>query len=211
MKTTGDIVQSMSAARELQALSKANGKKGMIVKPESIEDFLKSFHGRMMKVGPIVSIVCYIGLGIGLAVMVASRDDQQLVMGGIVMAPFLLPLIGNSVTSLRFRSIDNWPPYRLVTRRREDVVWVYFISTKISVSGVPVGKSHQIALCGCDGKRITVGLHKTDMEALLPSLPSSFPHATLGWTEERETTFKKNPGGLRRAMKAFTQPRYSLV
>lgn len=167
-------------------------------KTERIEDFLKTFHRRMFKIGRIVFIVCCIGIGVGLGVMVAARDDEQLAMGGIIMAPFLLPLIANSVTWLRFRSLKNWPPYRLVMRRREEVVWVYFISTRIFVYFLPVAKKRGIALCGCDGKRVTLGLRRKAMEALAPTLAGAFPHATLGWTEEREAAFKKNPGGLRR-------------
>jgi hypothetical protein len=165
-----------------------------------METFLERFYAKMRRIGIVVFVVSSLGLTAGGVILVlAGQDaDEMLAAGVLVMAPFILPFLITGINLLRYRRIEAWPPYRVAVNEKESVVWVYFITTQIRASGLPVGKKQGIAFCNRDGKRFELGMSKKDREALAPLLADNFPRATIGWSRGSFEQYKSDPESLLR-------------
>ncbi|MDP7034858.1 MAG: hypothetical protein QF752_10245 [Planctomycetota bacterium] len=165
-----------------------------------MELFLLDFYSRMKRYARNIFVVCVFcivaGSGVGLFLMI-QEDDLEMLIGGLIFAaPFVIPAISSFLSLVRDRTIQDWKPYRMAVTHRQDVVWAYFITTQIVISGAPVGKKRGIGFADRHGKRCSLGLSKSRMEALQSVLPIWFPEATIGYSEELEARFAKDPASL---------------
>ena len=171
-----------------------------LMNPPQIELFLLDFFSRMKRYARNIFFVCLVcigaGVGCGLVLMMQEDEIEMLIGGLIFAAPFVIPAIGSFLSLVCDRTVQDWKPYRMAVTHRQDVVWAYFITTQILISGAPVGKKRGIGFADRHGERCSLGLSRAQMETLQSVLPIWFPSATIGYSEEAEARFAKDPSSL---------------
>jgi hypothetical protein len=138
--------------------------------------------------GALVALLCFAIASLGFLDSTAGLGIQL----GLAI-PF--SLIAIAMLYLSFRS-----PYKhaaIVTLRDHapDIVWIY-PSTQ-SVNGVPSQTFINFARTNGAVRMLAIGKN-TPPEPLLDRLRAALPHATYGYTPEREKQFKSNAASLRR-------------
>ena len=159
-----------------------------------IELFLVRFFGRIKRWALFVALISGAGVALGTGITLVGEGETRI--GGLIaVAPFLIPLIGSSLTLARLRRIHDWGPYTAVTRRGR-IVWVYFVTQDVLVHGLKAAKRRGVVFCDVDGKRHNLAASKREIDRLRPLVARAFPHATIGWTRERDRRYSVRPRSL---------------
>ncbi|MCB0375963.1 MAG: hypothetical protein KDD10_29035 [Phaeodactylibacter sp.] len=86
----------------------------------------------------------------------------------------------------------------LLEHRPEHIVWVYAIVTERLPFGLQLGSSCTMYFKLMDGDEVTVGLSAKKQQQVSMALNRLLPHATFGYTRDREQWYMANPAMLLR-------------
>jgi hypothetical protein len=108
------------------------------------------------------------------------------VVAGLLGMLFFIPALGNP---------RDAKPLRLLRERAQDIVWTYaFVVRNRATSW--------LLLRMADGKSVRLPAKFGSENAVLDALAPYLPHATFGFTPEREAQYRRDPSSLRRSVGA---------
>jgi hypothetical protein len=89
-------------------------------------------------------------------------------------------------------------PLMLALRDRpDDVVWIYMQDVNVTVDGIaaPVRDANVIANLR-DGSTVAITVNKSNAAAVHEALAALAPRAAIGFSDERQAQYKRDPGSL---------------
>ncbi|NJK83292.1 MAG: hypothetical protein HC912_05220 [Saprospiraceae bacterium] len=109
-------------------------------------------------------------------------------------------LVGARLTHLFFHqlNVDETKLMRLLHHQPEKIVWVYSVITARSPFGFQLFKHGLLYFMLLDGDNISVSLPSAQLKIVSEGLNGMLPHATFGYTKEREAFYQKAPERLLR-------------
>jgi hypothetical protein len=104
-------------------------------------------------------------------------------------------LIGARLTHLFFHhlNVDKNKLMRLLHEQPEKIVWVYSVVTARTPFGFQLFKHGLLYFMLLDGDNISVSLPSVQLKIVSEGLNGMLPHATFGYTKEREASYQKAP------------------
>jgi hypothetical protein len=111
------------------------------------------------------------------------------------------PLLGAVAMFATYRRYNNWqklPLPALLRERPHELVWLYVERVTVRRSGV----THmRLRVGGVDGRRHLVPMtNNDDIEQALPLMAAALPHATVGYDEEKNARFGRDPQSFRKGV-----------
>jgi len=88
---------------------------------------------------------------------------------------------------------DDTPLMRLLKYQPEQIVWVYSVVTQRLPFGFQFSKSGTLYFKLRDGDEHSVGMSANDLKRVSKMLNRLLPHATFGYTQDREQWFMAAP------------------
>ncbi len=155
--------------------------------PGELAPFLHYAKGNKVA-GAIIALVCF---GIGAVGFLDSTATLAIQLG--LAIPF--GFIGLALLYLSFRPAEKHAAIVILRDRPQEIVWVYSVAQH--VNGRHSQTMLNLGLASGSQKSLAIGA-ATDPKPLLGQLEHSLPHATIGYSEELEAQFKKQPASLRR-------------
>ncbi len=118
--------------------------------------------------------------------------------GAIVIVGIVLTVLGIKYTrdALLNRNVDKTLLLQLLTNAPKKIVWVYSIVTQRMPFGLEFSKNATIYFKLIDGDEITLSMTEKETENVLKMLNLKLPHATFGFTKDREQWFMADPAML---------------
>lgn len=95
--------------------------------------------------------------------------------------------------ALAQRRVDDSRLMRLLRYQPGQVAWVYSILTERLPFGLKVGSSCTLYFRLLDGGEISVGMPARDVRVVSRLLTRLLPHASFGYTKDREQWYLANP------------------
>lgn len=185
-----------------------------------MEEFLKDYFHKIKKANKktfkvtaiiLVVIILLITLAIVIELMdyeniyfsdvinFFSKYDETMVLVLLISSIPLLLFINSLIFILARKTYSDWPLTRFAIDEKDNVAWVYKISTTVKVYGASVGKYDGLAICHKYGKRFQIKKIKKDLlEQLLPQIQSYYPKATIGWSSKLDEQYIKDPSSLQK-------------
>ena len=135
-----------------------------------------------------------LGLGIGTMFIGTQNIESNLkIMLSIVGLTMLVLGIMLLRDTLLTWGIQQNKIMRLLSHHREEIVWVYFVVTQVSPFGLLVKQRGFVAVCTSEGECLQLTGSLSELRAICQGLAILLPHATHGYTQEREQWFRANP------------------
>lgn len=104
-------------------------------------------------------------------------------------------LVVDTTTNLR---IDNHLLLNYLRYQPQQIVWVYSIITERAPFGIHLFRQGTLHFKLADGSDYTVGMQASKLKLVSKFLMRLLPHATFGYTVDREYTFRVSPERLRK-------------
>lgn len=111
----------------------------------------------------------------------------------------LLGIIGIGIgVKLSYDTLRYWKPDRmrlilLLFNEPKSIVWVYSIVTVRLPFGIQFARKGTMYFKLDDNDEITIRLYEKDIPQVAKYLNKQLPHATFGYTQEREQWYMANP------------------
>ncbi len=104
-------------------------------------------------------------------------------------------LVGARLTHLFFHqlNVDKTKLMHLLHQQPEKIVWVYSVVTERTPFGFQLFKHGLLYFMLIDGDNISVSLPSAQLKIVSEGLNGMLPHATFGYTKEREVHYQKSP------------------
>ncbi len=106
---------------------------------------------------------------------------------------FGLGCLGFGWTCLRSRRAKEHRLFYYIKENPRHIVWVYSILKVQLPFGFQVAKSGTLYFKLADGDEISVGLPEHQLKLVSESLNAILPHASFGYSQERDQLFSINP------------------
>jgi hypothetical protein len=115
--------------------------------------------------------------------------------GAIVIVGIVLTVLGIKFTrdALLSRNVEKTPLIQLLEKQPKKIVWVYSVLTQRMPFGLEFSKNATIYFKLIDGDEITLGLPEKKSNKVLKMLNYKLPHATFGYSKDREQWFMASP------------------
>ncbi len=103
--------------------------------------------------------------------------------------------------TLSHSQIESAPLWQILHREsgRLQVVWVYHVKTQVMPYGFHIWERGTIYFKLIDGREITLDLPATKQKMVSKFLNRVLPHASFGYSEERQQLFDRDPSLLLRS------------
>lgn len=103
--------------------------------------------------------------------------------------------VGARLTHLFFHqlNVEENKLMHLLHEQPEKIVWVYSVVTERTPFGFQLFKHGLLYFMLLDGDNISVSLPSAQLKIVSEGLNGMLPHATFGYTEEREVHYQKSP------------------
>jgi len=95
--------------------------------------------------------------------------------------------------TFRHRQLEDSRLYQLINHQPKKIVWIYSIVTQRMPFGFEMMNSGTLYFKLIDGDDISVSLSKDDILILAETLNTILPHASFGYTKDREQWYIANP------------------
>jgi hypothetical protein len=97
---------------------------------------------------------------------------------------------------LTHRRIEDSPLLRLLKHQPGQIVWVYSLVTEWLPFGLQMGRNATLYFKLLDGDEITLGIPQKDLKLVSHLLNRLLPHASFGYTRDREQWYLASPAML---------------
>lgn len=94
------------------------------------------------------------------------------------------------------RNVDKTPLMQLLVTHSKKIVWVYSVVTQRLPFGLEFSKNATIYFKLIDGDEITLSMPEKETGKVLKMLNVTLPHATFGFSKDREQWFMADPAML---------------
>jgi hypothetical protein len=117
-----------------------------------------------------------------------------------IFAAFALAMLVSGIRLLsdvfRFWKMEQTPLIQLLFYQPQEIVWVYTIVTEKLPFGVFFSKKGTMYFKLLNGDEISIKLDEKQLPLISESLNSVLPHATFGYSKEKEQWYMANPAML---------------
>lgn len=151
-----------------------------IIKAERHELFLKMIVGMVSLIGGVWVMYRYGFQGISWLIPAFSL---LMIVTGIRLV----------LDSIKYQKIQAMPIFKDLLFEPENIVWVYTLVTQRMPFGIEILKSGSLHLKTINGEEHQVRLDEKYLPILTQCLREMIPHATFGFTKEREQWYMANP------------------
>lgn len=100
--------------------------------------------------------------------------------------------------ALRMKNPAQHPLMQILSRQPQAVVWVYAVNFEIMPFGVQLIQRGDLHLRLADGSAYVLSMPAKRLRLVSHTLSRLLPHATFGYSPDREAVFLANPEGLRK-------------
>ena len=113
----------------------------------------------------------------------------------LVIIGFSITILGMFFLIKRFNILanDEYPITTMLLKEPRKVVWVYSIVTQRMPFGFVINHSGTMYFKLIDGSEMTLSLPAEELKSTSEMLNYHLPHATFGYTKEREQWFLAHP------------------
>lgn len=137
-------------------------------------------------------LLCLTGSVIVLINFQNISDNSGLFFTGLGVALFMLGLFFAISCLLKLKTSRN-QLIKILQNNPKKVVWYYAYIVENMPFGVRVLQMSTIFIFFVDGKHTTLRVSKKETSRVMQALSELLPHATKGYSVEREQLFKANP------------------
>ncbi len=137
----------------------------------------------------LLSLVVLLFIGIALLV-VQFEQNAILTLLGLGAATISLGLI---IRNLPYLNVRNHPIHQTLCQQAKEVVWVYSIKTHRMPFGLETVKNGILYFHFQDGTHLSISIPAHQLKLVSKYLNRLLPHASFGYSKEREQTFHYNP------------------
>ena len=119
---------------------------------------------------------------------------------GIFFIGIVLTVSGIIFTrnALLNRKVEETPLMRLLQKEPKQIVWVYYVVTRRMPFGLEFSKVATVYFKLINGDQITLSMSENNAAYVLKMLNLKLPHATFGFSQDREQWFMADPAMLYR-------------
>lgn len=136
-----------------------------------------------------LSLTLLVLFGISLT-WVCFQKNMILTIMGLAFSVIGLKLLAQN---LRQSQIEHSPLVYLLLNEPEQIVWVYSVMTQRMPFGLEWSKNGIMYFKLLDGDEITVTLAAGDLRLVSKFLNRLLPHASFGYSKEKEKMYEINP------------------
>ena len=148
---------------------------------------------REMRLQFVVSIVLFL-LG-GYVAYASYKSTLVLMLIGMSISAVALRLMQYTIVNLR---IDNNRLLRVLRLQPSQVVWVYSVIVERMPFGFFLGRSGTLYFKLLDGTELSVSIPAHKLRTVYRFVNRLLPHATFGYSADRDYAFRVSPESLRR-------------
>ncbi len=116
----------------------------------------------------------------------------------ITIAGVLFTILGAAAL---FHVCKHWREDRvayLLQYQPRQIVWVYSLSLQVAPFGIHLFRRGTLFFKLCNGEEISIAVPSHKLRLIARTLNRLLPHATFGYTREREEQFRRSPMSLLR-------------
>lgn len=135
-----------------------------------------------------------LAFGSGLCVLTFKINVVFSIIG-LALSMIAGKLVVDTTTNLR---IDNHLLLNYLRYQPQHIVWVYSVITERAPFGIHLFRAGTLHFKLADGSDYTVGMQASKLKLVSKFLMRLLPHATFGYTVDREYTFRVSPERLRK-------------
>ncbi len=95
--------------------------------------------------------------------------------------------------ALKIQNVEESELIKLLIKKPEKIVWVYSVITNRMPFGLQFSQTGLMYFKMIDGDEISISLPNKEMKVVSRFLNRLLPHATFGYSEDKEKAFRKNP------------------
>ena len=141
---------------------------------------------RMETIGALLVLIAgSIAFSIGIS--------KQNILIHILSWPMIYYGIKFSWKALKVQTVDESPLMKMLIKKPQKVVWVYSVVTNRMPFGFQFSKNGLIYFKMIDGNEISIGMSEKELKIVSRFLNRMLPHATFGYSEEKEKRYLENP------------------
>lgn len=113
----------------------------------------------------------------------------------IVIVGFILTVVGIKLTrdAILNRNVEKSPLMQLLLKQPRKIVWVYYVLTQQMPFGLEFSRNATIYFKLVDGDEITLSMPENETKIVLKMLLIRLPHATFGYSRDREQWYMASP------------------
>lgn len=158
---------------------------------KSITDILKKSLRRDQLLKLIIGAFMIV-VGVWIASNIESYFTSIIMLGG---GAFLLVFYGVILvkTGFTFINVNGHPLYQLLQEKPKKIVWVYSILTVHQPFGFQLFKRGTLYFKLSDREVFEIYLKEKEILPFTESLTDMLPHASFGYTKEREEWYETEP------------------
>lgn len=141
--------------------------------------------------------LCYGGMfilaGLSTAFFLGAVNLPLMIL--LILLMIVLILVGFKFLLEAFQNWDviNHRLFQLLERNPKKIVWVYSIHTELAPFGISVFNSGELFFKLDDGNQIIVNSAPSKLKTVSQELNAFLPHATFGYSEERDQWYSASP------------------
>lgn len=113
-----------------------------------------------------------------------------IVIVGIVLTALGIQLTRNAILN---RNVEKSSLMQLLLKQPRKIVWVYYVLTQRMPFGLEFSRNATIYFKLVDGDEITLSMSENETKIVLKMLQAQLPHATFGYSRDREQWFMASP------------------
>lgn len=103
-------------------------------------------------------------------------------------------------SGMRNRKLDHHPLMLLLHRQPQNIVWIYTVNFDVMPFGVQMIRRGDLHVRCADGAEHVVSLPAHRLKLVSHTLSRMLPHATFGYSPDKESAFLVNPELLRKPL-----------
>ena len=144
-----------------------------------------------------VAIVFLLGFGMYL---VMSSFQKSIILGitGLAITMISIRLLHRSI---QYWKVEDHPLIQVLFRKPNQIVWVYSMVTESLPFGFQFHNRGTLYFKMVDGNEFSVAIPAKHLKLVSRTLNRQLPHASFGFTEDRQRLYRTNPEALRKNSK----------
>ena len=141
-----------------------------------------------------LSLVALFGIGLALLLFQFNRSAVLTILGlGAVVVS-----LGLIIRNYSYLHIENHPIHQTICQHSKEIVWVYSVATHRMPFGLELLKNGILYFHLLDGSHHSISIPAHQLKLISKYLNRLLPHASFGYTQEREQAFHQDPNLLSR-------------
>lgn len=121
-------------------------------------------------------------------------QPDRLILTLLFLAGPALMLLGALVHVISGKGYNKHVLYKFLITERDSIVWIYEKLVKAKVYGVQVHQKKNMLFYNAQGKSMGLVLSPDELNKLNPIIGDFYPDAVLGWSQDIDDLYRKNPG-----------------